>query len=163
MLEPNSQDSASVFAGIQAEYASFKEFHHLLQEEQAALTKGDIDRLLALAPRKNELLNQLSGFSNERGRKLSAAGHKNTSAGMEAWLRAIGADHNTHEIWRRLIELAREAEQINRENGILIEISLRHNQQALSVLKVAANPGTSLYGPNGQISSHSTGHHLGKV
>ena len=69
----------------------------------------------------------------------------------------------TREPWNQLLDLAREAEQANRRNGILIETHLRHNQQALAVLKTAANPGNSLYGPNGQISGITSGRPLGKV
>lgn len=155
--------TATVAADIQAEQEAFQEFHHILQEEQAALIERDIDHLLQLAPRKNELLGQLFNFGNARNRALSAAGYQTTAAGMESWLHAISADNRTQESWHKLISLAREAEQLNRGNGILIETALRHNQQALSVLQAAANPAHSLYGPNGQISGMSAGRPIDKV
>ncbi|MFN3396997.1 MAG: flagella synthesis protein FlgN [Sulfurimicrobium sp.] len=147
---------------LQAELEAFREFQQFLQQEQAALTAGDIDRLLQLAPAKTTLMEKLFAFSAERDHALAAAGHENTATGIAAWFNAIGADGETRELWNRLLALAREAEQANRRNGILIETHLRHNQQALAVLRTAANP-NSLYGPNGQISSMTSGRPLGKV
>lgn len=155
--------TAAVAADIQAEQEAFQEFHHILQEEQAALIERDIDRLLQIAPRKNELLGKLFNFGDARNRALSTAGYQTTAAGMESWLHAIRADDRTHEAWHKLLSLAREAEQINRGNGILIETALRHSQQALSILQVAANPALSLYGPNGQISGMAAGRPIDKV
>lgn len=146
-----------------AELEAFQEFRHTLQQEQAALIKGEIDRLLQLAPVKTALMEKLSTFSAERGRQLAAAGHENNPAGLAAWFNAIGVNDETRKRWDQLLDLAREAEQANRRNGILIETHLRHNQQALAVLQTAANPGNSLYGANGQISGMSSGRPLGKV
>jgi flagella synthesis protein FlgN len=158
------QEIATGFAvSLRAELEAFREFHLILQQEQAALIAGDIDRLLQLAPGKTALMEKLSTFSAERGRRLAAAGHENNPAGLAAWFNAIGVDDETRELWKQLLDLAREAEQANRRNGILIETHLRHNQQALSVLRTAANPGNSLYGANGQISGTSSGRPLGKV
>jgi flagella synthesis protein FlgN len=148
---------------LRAEFEALREFHQLLQQEQAALIAGDIDRLLQLAPGKTGLMEKLSSFSAERGRHLAAAGYENNPAGLAAWFNAIGVDDETRELWNQLLDLAREAEQANRRNGILIETHLRHNQQALAVLKTAANPGNSLYGPDGQISGITSGRPLGKV
>jgi len=148
---------------LSAEIEAFREFHHTLQQEQAALIDGEIDRLLQLAPVKTGLMEKLSTFSAERGRQLAAAGHENNPAGLAAWFNAIGVNDETRKLWGQLLDLAREAEQANRRNGMLIETHLRHNQQALAVLQTAANPGNSLYGANGQISSLSSGRPLGKV
>jgi len=155
--------TATKFAvSLQAELDAFREFIDTLQQEQAALIEGDIDRLLLLVPGKTALMEKLSAFSNERGRKLAAAGHENNPAGLAAWFKATGASDETRKLWNQLLDLAREAEQANRRNGILIDTHLRHNQQALAVLQTAANPG-SLYGANGQISGLSSGRPLGKV
>lgn len=158
------QEAANGFAvSLRAELEAFREFNHTLQQEQAALIAGDVDRLLQLAPGKTGLIEKLSTFSAERDRQLAATGHENNPAGLAAWFNAIGVNDETRERWNQLLKLAREAEQANRRNGILIETHLRHNQQALSVLQTAANPGNSLYGANGQISALTSGRPLGKV
>lgn len=157
-------ESATGFAlRLRSELEAFREFHLLLQQEQAALIAGDIDRLLQLAPGKTGLIEKLSAFSVERDHQLAAAGYENTPAGLAAWFNAIGVADETREQWNQLLNLAREAEQANRSNGILIETHLRHNQQAMAVLQTAANPANILYGPNGQISGITSGRPLGKV
>lgn len=158
------QESATGLAvRLRAELDTFREFLLTLQQEQAALIAGDVDRLLQLAPGKTGLIEKLSTFSTERERHLADAGHENNTAGIAAWFNAIGVDNETRELWNQLLNLAREAEQANRRNGILIETHLRHNQQALAVLQTAANPGNSLYGRDGQISGITSGRPRGKV
>lgn len=143
--------AASFSARIRAEREVFQEFHRTLQLEQDALLKGETEVLLELAPRKTQLIEKLSAMSAERQRGLAAAGHENNQAGMVAWLDAMGADAATRKLWQELLDLAREAERVNRSNGILIDTHLRHNEQALAVLRAAANPG-GLYDTKGYIS-----------
>lgn len=157
-------ESAAGFAvKLRAEFEAFREFHHMLQQEQAALVAGDIEQLLQLAPGKTRLVEKLTTFSNERGRDLATAGYENNLAGLTSWFNTIGVDKETRELWKQLLNLAREAEQANRANGILIATHLRHNQQALATLQTAANPVNNLYGPNGQISGTASGRVLGKI
>ncbi len=158
-----NQDAAASFAaGIRAEYEIFQEFHRTLQHEHAALLQGETERLLQLAQHKSELIEKLSRFSAERSRMLQGAGHENTPTGIAALLEALGVDAATRKLWNDLLAVVREAEQINRSNGILIETHLSHNQKALAVLRAAANPG-NLYGANGQISGVSGGRPLDKA
>lgn len=137
---------------LNAELRTFEEFERLLQEEQQTLIDGQIDLLMALAPRKSVLIKQLSDLSDARAQALSSAGHENSAAGMQALLDEMGAETETRKMWATLLTLAREADHINRRNGALIETHLSHNQQALSVLRAAANPGSNLYSASGQLS-----------
>ncbi len=137
---------------LNAELKTFKEFELLLQEEQQTLIDGQIDLLIALAPRKSTLLKQLSDFSDERAHVLLDSGHESSPAGMLALLDEMAASAQTRNTWATLLTLAREAEHTNRRNGVLIETNLSHNQQALSVLRASANPGNNLYSASGQLS-----------
>lgn len=150
-------DAARIATRLGAELEVFKEFHSTLKDEQAALIHSKADGLLQLAARKSELYQQLSDFGNERDRLLSAAGFEANATGMRGWFDALGVDSATRKRWDQLLELARDAEQLNQSNGTLIETHLRHNQQVLAVLHAAANPG-SLYGRNGQLRASGTGH-----
>lgn len=159
-----NRDSDAVFAAlIKAELDGFQEFRQLLQQEQAALIKGDVDQLLQLAAHKSEQIEKLTGLSAQRNRHISEAGCENSASGVAAYIDTIKAQTTTRELWGKLLDMARETDQINRSNGILIDTRLRHNQQTLSVLQSAANPGASLYGPNGQISSAASGRRLDKA
>lgn len=148
---------------IEAEFGGFQEFHRLLKQEQGALIRGEVDQLLQLSADKSELIEKLSGLSTQRIHLITAAGYENNASGIASYLDAIRALTATRDKWSNLLDLAREVDQINRSNGILIDTRLRHNQQTLSVLQSAANPGASLYGPNGHISATASGHHLDKA
>lgn len=159
-----NQDADAVFAAlIRAEFDGFQEFLQLLQQEQGALIKGNADQLLQLAARKSGLTEKLTGLSAQRISCITAAGCENSASGIAAYLGAIKAQAATRELWGKLLDLAREADRINRSNGILIDTRLRHNQQTLSVLQSAANPAASLYGPDGQISGTASGRRLDKA
>lgn len=158
-----AESIAGFAANLRAELETFREFLRILQQEQTALIDGNIDQLLLLAPDKTALIDKLTAFSADRDRQMASAGYENTPAGLAAWFDAIGIGSETRNLWKQLLDLASEAEQANRANGILIETHLRHNQQAMSVLQSAANPGNSLYGPNGQISGITRGRPIGKV
>ena len=160
-MDQNSD--ATFHALIQAEFGGFQEFHQLLQQEQGALLKGDVDHILRLAALKSELIDKLSGLSTRRNLHIAASGCENNASGISAYLDAIKAQAATRELWSKLLDLARDVDQINRHNGILIETRLRHNQQTLSVLQNAANPSASLYGPDGQISGAASGRRLDKA
>lgn len=159
-----NQDADAAFAAlIKAEFGGFQEFLQLLQQEQGALIKGDADQLLQLAARKSGLVEKLAGLGTRRTGCITASGCENSASGIAAYLDAIQARTATRELWGKLLDLAREADQLNRSNGALIDTRLRHNQQTLSVLHSAANPAASLYGPDGQISGAASGRPLDKA
>ena len=73
-----------------------------------------------------------------------------------------GADQGSlSATWQTLIDTAAQAQALNRENGVLIETRLQHNQRLLSALAAGVQP--SLYGPDGQTRIGGTGRNLGKV
>lgn len=159
-----NQDSDAVFAAlIRAELGGFQDFHQLLKKEQAALIKGEVEQLLQFSTQKSGMIEKLAGLSTQRKSLIGAAGCEDNASGIAAYLDGIQATTATRELWGKLLDLAREVDQINCSNGILIDTRLRHNQQALSVLQSAANPSASLYGPNGQISGTTSGRRLDKA
>jgi flagellar biosynthesis/type III secretory pathway chaperone len=62
---------------------------------------------------------------------------------------------------KRLLELAKAAQQLNQSNGAMIQQRLVNNQKALAVLQATANH-ASLYGPDGQTRTSNTGRPLGE-
>lgn len=78
---------------------------------------------------------------------------------IEAWLSANQPD--ALPIWSTIDNLTRQAQQLNQTNGELIQMKLRHNQQALTVLSNAVNK-AGIYGKNGQPNfSPGSGRSLG--
>lgn len=160
-MNPNAD---AIFALLlKAEFDRIQEFLRILKQEQHFLIQGDVEQLQALATHKTGLIEKLAEFNNQRTQQISRAGFDNSASGIAAYLDSIKAQDATRKLWEKLLDIAREADQINRSNGILIDTHLRQNQQALSVLLNAAKPGTSLYGPNGQISGAAGGRRLDKA
>ncbi len=158
------QSAADLAQSLDAELGAFRNFVLMLQTEQDALVQGEVDRLIDLARLKSEKVVLLSQFAERRSRFLVAQGVDPAHDGMEKWLhrnadqaRQIGA------AWSQLLEQAKLAQHLNQTNGVMIETRLVHNQQALAVLKAAANQGSGLYGPDGHTRSLGLGRPLGKV
>lgn len=138
-------------------------FVSVLEDEQQILASGDIDRLLPLAEKKSRLASRLSEIAERRQQALtlvdSAAG--STPATMATWLTAI-TDPAAHGAWRKLLELAANARELNALNGKLIAERMRHNQQALAILLEAGDK-AALYGPDGQTRVAGGGRQLGSA
>jgi flagellar biosynthesis/type III secretory pathway chaperone len=86
-----------------------------------------------------------------RNRLLERMGLTADRRGMESWLKT-GADAPAQAEWRAFLEIAQKAQRLNRDNGVLIDASMRANQHALQSL-MSAGAATSTYGPGGRSMS----------
>jgi flagella synthesis protein FlgN len=120
----------------------------LMKTEQQFLISADADGLAALTPKKLQLAQQAAELSRLRHRALGAAGFHATENGMEPWLAVSGNDELRSQ-WNRLLELTREAKELNRVNGMLVHKQMAHTQGMLNALRPAGN-GAGVYGPGGQ-------------
>ena len=119
--------------------------------------------MLQIGPTKSERIRTLNDLARRRTAYLTSQAFPADRTGMAQWLIVHG---NTERevlstIWNDLLDTAAQAHALNRENGVLIETRLQHNQRLLSALSAGAQP--SLYGPDGQTRIGSTGRNLGKV
>ena len=122
----------------------------LMKQEQTLLVAADADGLAELTPRKNSLLQELATLSAQRHAALVAAGCEGSEAGMEPWL-AVGGNDDARAQWEVLLELARQAKELNRVNGMLINKQLAHNQGVLNALRMPAGADAGgVYGASGQ-------------
>lgn len=153
---PKQTDLASQ---LQAECTALRAFVTLLETEQQTLVTGQTEQLLPLAENKTLAVQALNKLANARKNTLLARGAKNDPGGIEAWLQAHAAD--SLPVWRDIQNMAAHAQQMNRSNGELIQVRLRSNQQALTVLRNAVNSASSLYGPDGQPHLPASGRTLG--
>jgi|EP01034_Spumella_vulgaris_P003542 flagella synthesis protein FlgN len=122
----------------------------VLKQEQQHLVAADIDGLTELTPRKSSLVNDMAVLASQRHNALGAAGYQAEEAGMDAWLAASG-DPEAAPLWAQVLELTREAKELNRLNGTLISQHLSHTQGALQALRPQAQG--NFYGPSGQPTS----------
>lgn len=125
----------------------------LMKQEQQLLVAADADGLAQLTPRKNTHLQALAELSARRHAALVAAGCEGAEAGMEPWL-AVGGSPEVRAQWETLLTLAREAKELNRINGMLINKQLAHNQGMLNALRLPAGAEAGgaggVYGASGQ-------------
>jgi flagella synthesis protein FlgN len=68
---------------------------------------------------------------------------------MEPWL-AVGGNDELRSQWNKLLDLTREAKELNRINGMLVNKQMAHTQGMLNVLRPAGNGTAGVYGPGGQ-------------
>jgi flagella synthesis protein FlgN len=144
---------------LHAEHEALKSFVALLDTEQQALLRGDIEPLLALSENKVRAAAELGRLAESRQSGLQALGAPMEAGGTEGWLKTNAAV--LLPVWRSIRHLAGETQHLNHTNGVLIQSRLRHNQQALAVLQSAAHNAGGLYGPDGQPQLAAPGRVLG--
>lgn len=165
MTGPSQYGDVTEFAAtLQAEQAAFQQFYELLQAEKDALSRNEVDRLPELAQLKSEKILQLSQLAEQRNLYLAAHSCLPDQAGMEEWYRRSRGETGIrlYKIWQDMLKQARAAHQLNQENGALIELKLQHNQQALAIIRAAANQ-NGVYGRDGLTQASHSGRPIDKV
>lgn len=121
----------------------------VLKEEQRLLVAADAEGVAGITPRKTQLVQQLATEATQRHRALAAAGFTGGEADMAPWLAAHGSTEVRSQ-WDSLLEAAREAKELNRVNGMLINKHMANGQQQLVELGVTeAGGNAAVYGPGG--------------
>ncbi|MCC6071303.1 flagella synthesis protein FlgN [Massilia sp. GCM10020059] len=122
----------------------------LMKQEQQCLIDADIEGLNAITPRKAERMNELAVLANQRHQALAAAGFAAEETGMQDWV-AHAANSSASDAWSQLLALTRDAKEVNRVNGMLINKQMTHNQNLINAMRQPANAGdAAVYGPTGQ-------------
>jgi flagella synthesis protein FlgN len=122
----------------------------VLRQEQQLLVKAEIDSLQAVTTRKTALVTQMTLLSAQRHRALGKAGFPAQESGMDAWIAASGeARDESATLWQALLEHTREAKELNRINGMLINKQMGHTQGALQALRPQGAAQNNFYGPGG--------------
>lgn len=156
---PTPADQQRLALLIEAEAIQLREFIALLEQEEALLSSGDTDALLALVPDKNERYHRLQRLSDDRALLLGRLGLVTTDASIRSLLdglpRVLGR-------WDEVLGLARTASERNAINGKLILERMAHNQAALSVLLSAADQ-APLYDAEGHTRAVGGGRMLGSA
>lgn len=138
-----------VQAVLQDERDAMRDFVALLEREQAALIENLTDAVLELAGQKSEQAIRLNALVETRTAlfKQRYSGLAPAIIQQELQLR----DPHSWNLWLELRDYAEHAQRLNQSSGELIQLKLRHNQQALNVLNNATQQ-ADLYGANGQPS-----------
>lgn len=132
---------------ILAEVAAMRSFVDVLKQEQQSLVDNNADELIAITPRKNELLTSIMGMENQRNLSLVSLGLSTDANGMQELL-VQAADAALKEHWDNLLLVSADAQELNRTNGLLISRQMSRNQGVLNLLQ--QDPAGAMYGADGQ-------------
>ncbi|WDZ98015.1 flagellar protein FlgN [Herbaspirillum sp. WKF16] len=132
-----------------------------LRQEQALLAETSAEGVTDIISEKASLVAEMTTLAGNRHQLLASIGYTEDEAGMQRWMNEQGSDADK-DIWADLFELAQDAKEVNRVNGILIGKKLSVNQGALTILQGKTGTG-NFYGPDGQNSIKSSGRRLGVV
>ena len=132
-----------------------------LRQEQALLSEASAEGMTEIISEKASIVAEMTTLAGNRHRQLAELGYTDDETGMQKWMNEQGSEADK-DIWADLFELAQDAKELNRVNGLLIGKKLSVNQNALTVLQGKSGTG-SFYGPDGQSSIKSSGRRLGVV
>lgn len=138
-----------VQAALQDEHDAMRDFVALLEREQSALIENQSDAVLALAEQKSERALHLHELIEARNTLFKQRYKGLPPAAIQQELQS--KDPHSWNLWLQLRDYAERAQHLNQTSGELIQLKMRHNQQALAVLNNASNQ-ANLYGANGQPS-----------
>jgi flagellar biosynthesis/type III secretory pathway chaperone len=131
----------SAFVGtLRRELDGMRRLSAVLDEEFAALSRGDADALERLMDGKSAVLAELQDAAAARATALQAAGVGASRQVVEIWLKTAGGSDQGLKLWQELMHLTGELQGVHRANQTLLEGLMRHNQQALDLLVRLANP-----------------------
>jgi len=134
MTTATDPGAAGILPVLVAERDAVRAFVALLEREEDALVRGNLDSLATLTPDKASQCALLEQFETRR-----------IASGQSA------ADD---PVWLEILDLARRARDLNRTNGIMLQQRSRLAESALRVLLGSARE-SATYGPDGMMQSRA--------
>jgi flagella synthesis protein FlgN len=125
----------------------------LMKQEQQFLVAANTDGLATLTPLKTQLIEQAATLAAQRHQALAAEKFAESEVGMEAWLVRM-SNAAASASWQQLLDKTRDAKELNRVNGMLINKQLTQNQNLINAMRTPAGAAdTTFYGPQGQTTA----------
>lgn len=119
----------------------------LLQQEYSALKTNNLAGIESAAYAKQQPLARLETYEQQRNEVLQRANLSSDEIGMQLYLQS--ADAGIKRLWQQLLTLTAQCRQQNQINAALVELSRRHTQRVLTLLRGQTDHQT-LYGPAGE-------------
>lgn len=142
---------------VAAEGEALRQCVSVLNEEQEALMRGKIDDLPGIEARKLALLDTAAARTAAREAELARRKVPATREGMQFLL---AGQPRLKSAWDESLNWAKQARDLNRVSGFLIDARLGDNRQALSLLFQPASGSLSTYGRDGHLQHRSSGRAL---
>jgi flagellar biosynthesis/type III secretory pathway chaperone len=130
-----------------------EQFLELVIKEQSILASNDINALENLLPVKSDLISALLIVTNNRLSSLAKLGLPDNNASM-ALLIKQSSNALLEQHWQQLINIGTQADEINKNNGYIVNGLFSTNQNTLAFLQ--GKNMNVLYGPDGHNTTHST-------
>ena len=137
------------------ELAALRRFCVLLEEERRILSGAHADRLPEVSTEKSSLAGLLHQLESRRDALLIQGGFPKGRSGIQGWLTSGRNLDVERGRWIELQKLAADARDGNEINGRLIDLLLKQNREALSVLLSGGTE--SIYGADGHQRSLGVG------
>ena len=131
----------------------------LLTEEEGALTQQFLQELPEITVKKNTLLQAFLKLKTQRNQDLSSFSLPKDESLIPSWIQQQNSPE-LHQIWAELTQVLKNCQQINNQNGKMIQMLSSSNRAALQIL-VGKDPTQSIYGPGSQSSNISKFNTLG--
>jgi len=131
----------------------------LLTEEEGALTQQLLHELSEITVKKNTLVQSFLKLKTQRNQGLSSLSVPKEESLIPSWIEQQNSPE-LHQIWAELIQTLKNCQQINNQNGKMIQMLSSSNRAALQIL-VGKDPTQSIYGPGSESSNISKFNTLG--
>lgn len=143
---------------LNEETAAVNEFKAALETETHALTeRSAFDELEAVTTTKNRLVTRLTELDAQRDTLFEQL---SSGKGWEETAQTINNSPELAQAWARLQEMSRAAQELNKRNGVLLDVHLRHTQQSLDALHAVMGQ-SHTYDEHGQVRPAAGGKRIG--
>ena len=131
----------------------------LLNEEEGALTQQLLQELPDITVKKNSLVQAFLQLKTQRNQRLSSFSIPRQESLIPSWIQQQNSPE-LHQIWAELTQTLKNCQQLNNQNGKMIQMLSSSNRAALQIL-VGKDPTQSIYGPGSESSNISKFNTLG--
>lgn len=135
------------------EISLMEQFLALVIKEQSILASIDIDALENLLQVKSDLMSALLIVNNNRLSSLVKLGFPDKNSSMSLLIKQ-SSNAPLEQHWQQLINIGTQADEINKNNGYIVNGLFSTNQNTLAFLQ--GKNMNVLYGPDGHNTAHST-------
>jgi flagellar biosynthesis/type III secretory pathway chaperone len=135
------------------EISIMEQFLELVIKEQSILASNDIDALEDLLQVKSDLMSALLIVNNNRLSSLAKFGFPDKNSSMALLIKQCN-NVTLEQYWQQLINIGTQADEVNKNNGYIVNGLFSTNQNTLAFLQ--GKNMNVLYGPDGHNTAHST-------
>jgi flagellar biosynthesis/type III secretory pathway chaperone len=133
---------------LKQELATTEQLKQLLAAEQTAITAHDIPAFEEVIDRKRLILERLAQQEQQRILLLESYSIKHGPESMVDCIKNCHDDNRLSDLWQRLLTMAADCREHNRQNHQLVGLLSAHTSKALHILRGEAME-QDIYGPDG--------------